>query len=819
MSNLLQKASIVTTPTAYGVGVLNSIKPAIPFGEELIVNGNFQNGSTGWNPSGTTNAANYVEITDNGARLVTDGTGVGIAQIIMTIGKSYKLTFNVTVATLGSAKFDGASISFSSVGSYSKTFVATQTNLTYYRNSGAADITVNNVSVKEMIDADFQFSRTSSATRVNPDYLIETVSINSDELVQNGDFSELGAEAITNGDFSVDGTLTTSSYTLGWYSPDSGLSISDGKLIITNGASVGGRAYGTNGVNSISFLTSGKSYKLVYTIEENNDNALVFYHNGGIYVAAPKTVGTHTIYFQAGGTIFILRNSTANSTIKVDNVSVKQVDPNNNWSLGTGWSFGTNKAICDGSSTFSDITQSSSIGTNLKYKVTYTILDYVSGSVKVIMNNNSASGLERNANGTYSDIITSLSNDFSFRALGSGFNGSITDISVIEIQENGVPRLDYTDGTASILLENQSTNLIAYSQDFSNAAWTKSGLSIVADATISPDGSLNADKLVEDTSTALHYCLRTFPVTSGVTYTYSIIAKYNGRLLQLSSSTAFPSSHINYDLQNGTLVIGSGAATGTIEKLTNGYYRCTYTDVANATSASGLIIPLLSNSTTAIKNPSYTGDGVSGIFMWGAQLEASSYPTSYIPTSGSTVTRAAETLNNAGNSDLINSTEGVFYVDVKFANTTSGKYISLSDKTTSNRIIIGFESGLARIYAPSFVQGFDINLDSFQKIAFSYKTNERKVYLNGLNIYTNTSAYTPPSGLFNLGFNSNGNTVQPFYGRCKTVAVFKEALSDTELACLTSTNNREIFLNYYYRMQYVGANTEALSCAEQTFNI
>ena len=51
------------------------------------------------------------------------------------------------------------------------------------------------------------------------------------------------------------------------------------------------------------------------------------------------------------------------------------------------------------------------------------------------------------------------------------------------------------------------------------------------------------------------------------------------------------------------------------------------------------------------------------------------------------------------------------------------------------------------------------------------------------------------------------------------VAVFKEALSDTELACLTSTNNREIFLNYYYRMQYVGANTEALSCAEQTFNI
>ena len=215
--------------------------------------------------------------------------------------------------------------------------------------------------------------------------------------------------------------------------------------------------------------------------------------------------------------------------------------------------------------------------------------------------------------------------------------------------------------------------------------------------------------------------------------------------------------------------------------------------------------------------------GVSGketdIQIFGFQIEAQSFSTSLINTSGSAVTRAAETLNNAGNSDLINSTEGTFYIDVKFANTTSGKYISLSDKSTSNRIIIGFEGGQARIYAPSFVQGFNINLDSFQKIAFSYKANERKIYLNGLNIYTSTSAYTTPSGLFNLGFNSNGNTSQPFYGKCKTVAVFKEALSDTELACLTSTNNREIFLNYYYRMQYVGANTEALSCAEQTFNI
>ena len=331
MSNLLQKASIVTTPTAYGVGVLNSIKPAIPFGEELVTNGSFNNGSTGWTIINGTVTDKY------NASMTAYQSGIRITPFSYT--GTFKVVFDLVI-TSGNCKFDGGGGNdeiYTTSGTKEK-IITNPTKFEFNAFNLGWVGSLDNVSVKEMIDADFDFTRTSSATRVNPDYLIETVSINSANLVQNGNFSELGSELITNGDFSVDGTLT-SSYTLGWYSPDSGLSISDGKLIITNGASVGGRAYGTNGVNSISFLTSGKSYKLVYTIEENNDNALVFYHNGGIYVAAPKTVGTHTIYFQAGGTIFILRNSTANSTIKVDNVSVKQVDPNDNWTLGTGLEF------------------------------------------------------------------------------------------------------------------------------------------------------------------------------------------------------------------------------------------------------------------------------------------------------------------------------------------------------------------------------------------------------------------------------------------------------------------------------------------------
>jgi len=110
-----------------------------------------------------------------------------------------------------------------------------------------------------------------------------------------------------------------------------------------------------------------------------------------------------------------------------------------------------------------------------------------------------------------------------------------------------------------------------------------------------------------------------------------------------------------------------------------------------------------------------------------------------------------------------------------------------------------------------------VSLSSYTKVALLYKNDVFKIYINGAERYNVSGSYTMPTNLNKINFSRSGASI--FFGKCKTVAVFKEALSDTELACLTSINNREIFLNFYYRMQYVGSNTEALSCAEQTFNI
>ena len=400
----------------------------------------------------------------------------------------------------------------------------------------------------------------------------------------------------------------------------------------------------------------------------------------------------------------------------------------------------------------------------------------------------------------YSVLPTSGVGDFDFTRNTTATR--INSSGLIETVATGVPRLNYplidgvVNGCPSHLLEPERTQKIQYSEAFDNAYWTKTGLSVVSGFT-SPKGDLSAFKLVEDTSTALRYCHETFSVVSGNNYTYSFFAKYNGRYLQLSSSTAFPSSHINYDLQNGTLSIGSGATvSGTIEELTDGYYRCTYTDTANSTSVNGLIIPLLSNSTTASKNISYTGDGTSGIYLFGAQFEEGSYATSYIPNYGTAagITRSAETANGAGDASTFNDSEGVLMAEISALNEdTIIEAISISNGTGDNRVVFMKWNVLNQIKArvtSGGSQQFDVNINvpsvtDNNKLALKYKANDFSAWVNGFKLAIDTSGIAPV-GLNRLEFNSNGSNSAPFYGNTKQIQYYDSALNDSDLETLTS---------------------------------
>ena len=800
-SNLLYKASIVTTPTAYGVGVLNSIKPAQSFSEELLANNNFASGYTSWSTYGVTSVS-------DGIATIGASASSGIFQTILTQGRKYKVTLNVTsyngVGTADVSDNNGViKYSVTSIGVQSFTFTQTHsTGEILFRGRSNAIFSLSSVSVVEITDADFDFTRTSSATRVNPDYLIETVSINSANLVQNGNFSELSNEIIVNGNYDDASAWTISG---------GNAEISNGKLNFNNAAN-----YGTSIANSAS-VVSGKTYLVQFTISNYSSGAAQI-RLGNQFGTSRSANGTYTEYIVANATLIRLYSSSNNTTLSIDNVSVKQVDPNDNWTLGTGWSYGAGKVIA--SNTSVNINQNIGNKQGIKLKIQFEV-EFISGSFLRAEIGGSL-GTNITSSGTYSTTITPTSASGLLFIYGSSFTGSVTNISVIEIQENGVPRLDYTNGTASILLEPQRTNLITYSEDFSQ--WIPdTNASITSNSIISPDGTQNADKLIAGSSVARQSIKFNLNTTGNIS-AYVFAKKGEYTVIQLTDAL-LGAAFANFDLQSG-LVGSTNTFAANIENYGNGWFKCSITYNSVNSSINSFRISIAQSSTSARLTPTFAGNGSDGLYIYGAQLENELFSTSLINTSGSTVTRATESLTNAGNSDLINSTEGVLYAEISaLANDGTDRVLSLSDGSANNRIVLYYNSSnnlVAQVYSISNnLQGTitvtDLNITENSKVAVKYETSSIKLYLNGFLKGTQSIAVSAIN-LSELDFD-NGVGGANFYGKCKTVAVFKEALTDTELACLTSTNNREIFLNYYYRMQYVGANTEALSCAEQTFNV
>ncbi len=614
----------------------------------------------------------------------------------------------------------------------------------------------------------------------------------------------LGSELVTNGTFNTDSDWTKGT---GW-------SISNGKAIGSNSSSSLYQATGSN-------YTSGKTYKIVFTVSDYVSGSVrpEITNIAGEYVTSN---GTFTQYIVATSSAIGEELKGASFTGSIDNVSVKQVDPNDNWTLEAGWSYGENRLNFTTSGA-SNRACTSSIGiTNGKtYKLSFNVLSISAGQVSLRFGGMAGvNEIIATSTGLHSGIITansSANGNVQIEDNDNNFIGSVTNISVIEIQENGVPRLDYTNGTASILLEPQSTNLISNSENLidGGAGWINQlGGTVVGNQFSEISGKNDAWQLNKASGT--FKSLRLQQTLSSSTYTLSWYLKQgNINKAQFRFDGGLGAQYVLFDLLEGTYTDNANLDNIQINSAGGGWYRCQATITTNLTN-----VHLYVDDSTVSTAAGY-------IYAQYPQIEAQSFATSYIPTEGSTVTRAAETLNNAGNSDLFNPNEGVLYIETAaLANDGTTRQISLSDGSSSpNKVSILYLSTTNEIKA--FIRGggaVSMNLSftlnnalEFNKIALKYKVDDFALWVNGTEVLTDNSGAIP-TGLSDLSFDDADGT-QPFYGKCKMVAVFKEALSDTELACLTSTNNREIFLNYYYRMQYVGANTEALSCAEQTFNI
>ena len=333
---------------------------------------------------------------------------------------------------------------------------------------------------------------------------------------------------------------------------------------------------------------------------------------------------------------------------------------------------------------------------------------------------------------------------------------------LIESVATGVPRIDYTGGgCGKLLLEGQRTNLILNSNEITSADWIINASGIRLDnQIISPDGTNNGGTFESTGSSALLQNAGA-SVTIGQPYTNSIYLK------RISGT-----SPVNIrDVSGNTIPI----------TLTSEWQR--FSSSLVATSSAGRIAVTIDNAGTTI-----------GVYA--GQVENGSYATSYIPTTTTAVTRVADSASKSGISSLINSEEGVLYAEIAaLADDLSNRQISLNNGTTDDRIQLYYTtpSNTVSVFyksqsgATAFILNHTLaDITQFNKLAFKWKENDFALWSNGVEVATQTSGVTSiPNTLTRLDFEQfNGSA--DFYGNCQSLMVFPSALSDTELATLTT---------------------------------
>jgi len=378
----------------------------------------------------------------------------------------------------------------------------------------------------------------------------------------------------------------------------------------------------------------------------------------------------------------------------------------------------------------------------------------------------------------YSILPNNADGDFDYER-----NGSATRVrkdGLIEEVVNDTPRLDWLNSDCpSLLLEPQRTNLQAYSENFSGAAWTPSSSTITANSSICPNGELTAYKL--ETTSTVGLLGGFLTITANTEYTYSLFVKSDATsvckidLYDTISSSRYFYGTVIFDMATET--ISTSLATASFDKLDGGWYRLKMT----ATSPN----PLLGSTGVQI---SLTQAG--SIFIWGAQMEAGGYATSYIKNADDIngVTRLKDECFNGGDADLFDITEGTFFVDSYVYNSGNFTIINLSDGSVSNRLALMFQNygTQVRVLSSGGVDSYlNLNFDQRNKIAVTFKENEYKFFINGALVGSDTSA-TVPSGMDRLNFSNNTNVSNHFEGKVYDTRVYDRVLTEAEAITLTT---------------------------------
>lgn len=412
----------------------------------------------------------------------------------------------------------------------------------------------------------------------------------------------------------------------------------------------------------------------------------------------------------------------------------------------------------------------------------------------------------RKPQGQTANYYNNFENIFTFsRASAALF---VNSQGILESVASGIPRYDYNPANLhprGILMEQSESQICRETQTFDSATWTKTNVTISADAATAPDNTSTADQLIEDLVGPLAFNLtQSMSTSSGSPYTFSVWAKANTRnwiYLEMPASAFTSAVRVYFDVLNGTIGTSSGSPSRTsIEAYPNGWYRIEVTKTATTTAAGNFLIGLAD----ADNSPTYVGDGTSNLYIWGAQYEQQVESSSYMATTSGAASRQPDVaiLSSLLKNGDINPSQGTSYIEfmIRATPTVAESFVTVSGSAripgltnlvTTMNVFDG--TNTVTIGSVSFTHGV------FYKAICSWGpgvgANELKIFQqHDGGIATATGTFTPPLGTvanpvtMAIATNTAGGASSSIV-RIRKIDVWPYKLSDAEMLAIISKSS------------------------------
>ena len=346
-----------------------------------------------------------------------------------------------------------------------------------------------------------------------------------------------------------------------------------------------------------------------------------------------------------------------------------------------------------------------------------------------------------------------------------------------------MPRLDYSGSCPSLLLEPQRSNLITHSELLTDSSWTNQlGSTIDVGQASSVSGYNDAWKLNKASGTFKSLRLQKTLASDNYSLTWFLKAGTIS-IAEFRFDGGLGAQFIDFDLSNGTHGTNANLSNIEMTPFNDGWYRCSASINTNLTNVHLYV------------DDASVSSGAGYIYAQYPQLEAGSYPTSYIPTYGASVTRSYDTFKVTGISDLIDTQGGVMLLETQALDRNQGySGVSLSDDTFTNNAQIRYGSATDQVQVQYRVgssneclaSNSENDITNNLKIAFKYEADSFKMFVNGVLEATDTSGSVNAANTFDTIKSDRGDGGDKYLGRIKQLVVFPTALTDSECIALTT---------------------------------